>query len=223
MRFIVFVLLTLFAGTAGASAINPMSLYGDKIEFDVVRNGDVVGKHITRFSKTQDELRVTSDMNIDIFVLFIPIYAFDYSTTEKWVSGQIVSLDVNVIDGPDRLSFKAKHIDNALQVQLMGRVFETVPNVLTTNHWNVEVINDKQVLNTLTGNLNDVTITPAGLEPVKTLNGSLNARRYDYSGDLSDTSVWYDEKGRWVKLRFLARDGSTIEYRCRTCKAEDKK
>ena len=42
------------------------------------------------------------------------------------------------------------------------------------------------------------------------------ATRYAYTGDL-DNEVWYDDVGRWVKMRFKGRDGSTIDYVCRRC------
>ena len=31
--------------------------------------------------------------------------------------------------------------------------------------------------------------------------------------------TWYDEEGRWVKLRCRAKDGSMIDYICRQCQA----
>lgn len=217
MRCLAFLIFILSAPVGHATPIDPVSLYGNKIEFDVLREGKVVGEHVTRFEQSDQDLYVTSNMNIDIFILFVPVYAFDYVTTEKWVAGKMVSLDANVIDGSDRVAFSARHQGNKMLIEQAGRQISIAPDVLTTNHWNVDVVQDQQVLNTLTGNLNDVTITDKGLEEVMTLNGPVEARRYDYSGDLKDTSVWYDQHGRWVKLRFLARDGSTIEYRCRTC------
>ncbi|NVK20383.1 MAG: hypothetical protein HWE30_16935 [Methylocystaceae bacterium] len=219
MRKVAFILWLFCSGITDAFANNPLELYGDKIEFDVMRNGEVVGEHITRFSQNGDELRVSSHMNIDISLLFLPVYSFDYAALEKWVAGKMVFLDVNVVDGSDRVAFTAEHQKDGLRVQMDGRETEIMSDIITTNHWNVDVVKDNQVLNTLTGNLNAVTITPMGQEEIDILNGSMKAMRYDYSGDLMDTSVWYDDQGRWVKLRFLARDGSTIEYRCRTCKA----
>lgn len=35
-------------------------------------------------------------------------------------------------------------------------------------------------------------------------------------GDLR-TTVWYDDRGRWVKRRLRGRDGSTVNYACRRC------
>jgi len=51
---------------------------------------------------------------------------------------------------------------------------------------------------------------------VETERGDVFATHYVYSGEL-DTEVWYDDEGRWVKMRFKGRDGSTIEYVCRRC------
>ena len=64
----------------------------------------------------------------------------------------------------------------------------------------------------------DGLFTEQGLDTVSTRNGSLRARHYLYSGDLNG-EIWYDEDGRWVKLRFRAKDGSMIDYICRQCQA----
>jgi hypothetical protein len=53
-------------------------------------------------------------------------------------------------------------------------------------------------------------------EFVDTERGPVMATRYAYHGDL-ETEVWYDDFGRWVKMRFAGRDGSTIEYVCTLC------
>jgi hypothetical protein len=38
-----------------------------------------------------------------------------------------------------------------------------------------------------------------------------------------NTEVWYDDLGRWVKMRFNGPDGSAIEYVCRRCQGSDAK
>ena len=45
------------------------------------------------------------------------------------------------------------------------------------------------------------------------------AQRYRYFGDLS-VDIWYDGDGRWVKMQFTAKDGSSIEYVCRSCRRD---
>lgn len=192
-------------------------LYGDKIAFNVLRKGEVVGEHITTFQKQGDEVVVNSRMNIDIMAFFFPLYAFEYRSKEVWKNDQLASLDVKVLDGSDKTAFSAKRENNLLDVTAPDKPYQVSGPVFTTNHWNSDVVKDRRVLNTLTGNINIVTVKKIGRENVDVVGGILAATRYDYTGDLKDTSVWYDDQGRWVKLRFKARDGSMIDYRCRTC------
>jgi hypothetical protein len=97
--------------------------------------------------------------------------------------------------------------------------FNTPAPIFPTNHWNVDVVNHTLVLNTLTGLLNTVSITAQGSETIPTENGPINATRYSYSGDLKN-EVWYDNEGRWVKMRFEASDGSIIDYVCKRCQSK---
>jgi len=105
---------------------------------------------------------------------------------------------------------------DGLAVRNGQRSYVTPGQVFPTSHWHGAVVSEQRVLNTLTGLVNEVRIEARGREPVETERGMVAAGRYAYSGDLN-TDVWYDDCGRWVKLRFQARDGSTIDYVCRRC------
>lgn len=223
MMKIVSFLLGFVLITPSAWAVSDVGqLYGDEIAFDVLRKGDVVGEHITTFKQQGDEVIVNSRMNIDIMALFFPLYAFEYRSKEVWNGDRLTALDVKVLDGSDKTAFSAKRDNEVLDVSAPDKPYQVAGQVFTTNHWNSAVVNDRRVLNTLTGNINIVAVNNKGREQVDVLGGTVEATRYDYTGDLKDTSVWYDDQGRWVKLRFKARDGSTIDYRCRTCLNEVK-
>ena len=81
-----------------------------------------------------------------------------------------------------------------------------------TTHWNVGILSSDRVLNTVTGNLNDVTVQPIGWDVIETAYGKLRVQKYQYTGGLY-VSVWYDPDGRWVKMEFAGKDGALIEYR----------
>ena len=85
-----------------------------------------------------------------------------------------------------------------------------------TNHWHSGVIQQTEVLDTLTGKITDVTITPGEVERIRAQGRSVNATPYRYTGDIK-TTVWYDHAGRWVKMAFEAGEGSDIEYYCIEC------
>ena len=215
------VFIVVMTPSVALSDVDPINLYGDVINFDVLREGKVIGQHETRFSWKNNELFVRSRMFLEISVLIFPVYAFDYKSTEIWKNDRLEGLKVRVVDGDEKTEVIATLTARGNMLNISGpHGPATVENsILSTNHWNAAVVHDNKVLNTLTGKVNHVVIEPGGVQLLSLPHGTVQTVRYDYTGDLSGTSVWYDSDGRWVKLQFKARDGSTIDYRCTSCGA----
>jgi len=195
--------------------------YGERIEFDVLRNGKPVGEHVTTFAVDERGLAVTSRMRMDLRLLFVPVYDFDYHSESRWCNGRLQALDVRVSDNGEPSSLAAEAAADALRIVGAAGTLEVAPDVLTTDHWNPRVLESDRVINTLTGRINEVQLrecaTPSA---VAALAPALaDARCYDYTGDLT-ARVWYDSAGRWVGLHFKGRDGSDILYACRNCQAQ---
>jgi hypothetical protein len=193
-----------------------LSLYGPVIEFDVIRKGDKVGFHQVRFERADEDLVVSSTFQIKIKVLFVTAFQYLYQSEGRWRQGQLVSLKADVNDGGKSMSVEAIRQGGRVAVTNAGGHFAVDAPLFPTNHWNAAVLPETQVLNTLTGRINNVRIEPRGREEVSTEWGDITATRYAYTGDLA-AEVWYDDVGRWVKMRFKGRDGSVIEYVCRRC------
>ena len=73
------------------------------------------------------------------------------------------------------------------------------------------MLQSNRLFNTLTGRANQYQLEKIGEETLTAGAVKLSATRYRYSGQLN-SDVWYDNRGRWVKLQFTADDGSVIEY-----------
>jgi hypothetical protein len=196
--------------------VDPFELYGDEVRFDVYRDGNKVGFHRVWFGKRGTDLTVENKFRIEIKVLFLTAYSYQYSSEARWRAGQLLQIAAQVDDDGATSQVSAALDDDRMKVNGSAGRYTAEATLYPTNHWNVEVLRQKQVLNTLTGQLNSVRIEAAGRELVATEFGEALATRYAYKGDL-ETEAWYDDAGRWVKLRFQARDGSTIEYVCRRC------
>lgn len=195
---------------------DPLRLYGNEIRFDVLRNGDKVGYHLVQFHHTADGLRVESRAEIAVKLWFVSAYSFRYQSIEQWRGGILSSFHSSTNDNGEFTRVEARRLGGKLEVRTGDSGWQAVDVVPPTTHWNMAQIKAPAVLNTLTGNLNRVAVADAGLETVTLADGPRQARRFVYSGDLT-VEAWYDAAGRWVKLRFPAEDGSTIEYVCRRC------
>ena len=194
----------------------PHPLYGREILFDVLRGGDKVGFHRVHFEKSDQGLTVRSRFELEIGFLFFAAYTFLYTSEARWVGGELKSLKASVNDNGEFFSLAAHRDQDRISIRNPDGINTTNAPLIPTNHWNAAVLSQSRVLNTLTGDINNVRITAQTREQVETEQGPVLATHYVYSGDL-ETEVWYDAKGRWVKMRFTASDGSTIDYRCRRC------
>ncbi len=194
------------------------SRYGDAIEFDVLRNGKRVGEHVTRFELDDDGIRVNSRMRLDIRILLVPVYDFTYESRTRWCGDGLLELDARVDDNGEERRTLARREAGALVVRHGERVVRADAGLLPTDHWNPRVVAEREVLNTLTGNVNAVTIRPCAQGEPLVEQAAPGSVCYAYSGDL-ETRVWYDARGRWSGLAFAGGDGSQILYVCRSCAA----
>ncbi len=195
--------------------VNP-EIYKNEILFDVYRDGDRVGSHKVVFVKTGNSLEVRSKFSLQIDFLFLTAFKYFYESVEVWQNGRLVRLEADVDD--DGISSRVGAILNGGQFTIQTGDLSYTANapIFPTNHWHAGVLKQTRVLNTLTGRINSVEIISKEREAISTENGLVQATRFVYKGDLQN-EVLYDDDGRWVKMRFNGRDGTPIEYICRSC------
>jgi hypothetical protein len=204
---------------AEARVLDPISLYGDEMEFSVLRDGDPIGVHRVTFNRDGDRLIVGSRFEAQVKLLFVTVYEYLYESKSVWRDGCLVELRATTDDNGDKSSVSAWLDNGRLTIQGPSGVTQGDAELFPTDHWNAGVLQTNRVLNTITGSVAAVTIADMGKGQVMVNNAPGPARHYVYSGDLR-TEVWYDENGRWVKMRFRADDGSSIEYVCRKCRRD---
>ena len=195
---------------------NPFDLYGDTIKFDVFREGTRVGFHNVTFSGGPGDFWVTTRFELEIKILFISAYAFKYFSKANWKDGVLNEISVVVDDDGEPFSLKGARETEEIMIKSTKSNYRAKLPLFPTNHWNAGVLDQKVVLNTLTGELNQVEIIARGIQTLSSEYGDTKGQRYSYTGDL-DTDVWYDEMGRWVGMEFKGRDGISIKYVCRLC------
>jgi len=197
--------------------MNPLDLYSNDIMFNVIRNDEIIGRHLVTFSHIEnDKIRVKARLNLQVNFLSFPIYKFDYRSEAVWHKGKLKNLYSNQNDDGDKVSVKVFADNDSLVIKTQDTEIRTNLDALPTNHWNVKVLEKKQVINTLTGELSSVVITGFGKEKIKAHGKFIYANKYKYTGDIQ-ALVWYSDSGNWVKMQFEGKDGSTIKYECVEC------
>ena len=198
--------------------VDPIALYDGKIEFDMFRKGSNIGTYKMAFSRDEaGDLLVTSNSDIRVKVLFIVAFRMTYEATSVWRDNKLVELSAFTDNNGDERYVEATWDGNLFQVDgPRGRQLADFP-AIPSHHWNVGVTQVNRILNTLNGQLAEVELVRQGIETIETAAGPVDAEKFEYTGGLRDTWVWYDADGRWVKMEFKGNDGSIIEYRCVSC------
>lgn len=195
---------------------DPLRLYGRDIQFSVVRNGDPIGTHRVTFDRRDDVVVADSRLDIRVKVLMVTAYRFLYTSTDVWQDGCLVALNAMIDDNGKTKTIRAEKRDGGLTVVGPEGTQAGPSDLFPTNHWNAGVIGSNRVIDTLKGTVANVRIADRGVETVIAGGRKQQARRFAYTGDV-ETEVWYDDAGRWLKMRFIAQDGSVVEYICERC------
>jgi len=183
---------------------------GDRLEFDVFRDGGPLGHHIVTFAREGETLTVDTD--IQLKVTFGPLTFFEYihDVTETYVGDRLVWVGSRTKNDGKWKTLSAKAVTGGLNVT--GEAFRGILSglVVPSTHWNMEEMKQSAMFSTETGEMLPMSVTDRGIERVKVGATMIDARRYDVKSDLA-ASFWYDAEGRWVKCAFEA-EGSKIDY-----------
>ncbi|WP_227819941.1 DUF6134 family protein [Marinobacterium aestuarii] len=180
------------------------------LAFEVKRNGAVIGTHCVAFSRESERLRVDIMMDLQLPIALWFDYRYRYSAIEWWQADRLDALRVQIEDGAEQSRIDGDTRAGRLEVDGPQGLLRLTRNLLPSNHWNVAVLHESQLLNTLTGGTSALDVTLEGRDSIPLAGGEVEADRYLLGGDLADTRVWYDTEGLWRGLEFSARDGSVI-------------
>jgi hypothetical protein len=201
---------------AGAMQPDPLMLYGPRIVFDIERNGENVGRQVVNFSRSNGDLTVHTVSEIEVTVLFVPVYRFRYEATTVWRDGRMIALSATTEDDGKVSQVHARIDAGKTVIDGPDGKIEASGPLLPGEHWNMDEVRQAALINSITGKVNRIQVSDQGKSAVQTRHGAEPARQFTLSGDLALTT-WYDADGRWVGLRFKAKDGSQIDYICRQC------
>jgi hypothetical protein len=200
--------LSLFT-TAHAAALSPEAAPSGTYVYQVMRDGQVVGEQRTDFERRGDELRVVTEVRINVTLLGLSVYDFTQRIEERWAKGVLIDfISVSNDDGNTRnVSLKRK--GDRLVGTYDDKKRDLPGNLIPTTLWNSAVVEHSSVLETVKGREREVEVKAVGAERVKLPIGAVSARHFVFSGEFN-REAWYDESGVLVASQMEAKDGSII-------------
>lgn len=203
-----FVLLLTFFSFATSQA----QASGQDLNFDVMRNGEKIGIHRILFNQNGTDLNVNIQTDVEVKIMFVPVYKFHHRSIENWKNGQLVGLHSKTDDDGTYHQLSLARQNNILSGSSDGKDIAVKQNLLPASLWHPEVIKSLSLFNTLEGHEMKIEVDHIGKEVITTDKGPQSADYYKLSGEL-ERELWFDEHMRLIKVRFKGSDDSEIVYK----------
>jgi len=182
-----------------------------RIEFDIYRNNQNIGKHIFSFNKSNEQLAVESEINFEIKKFGIVLYKYYVKGTEVYKDGELVKFNSKT-----NQNGKEKYVNMTLEngeYNIDGSSYQgKAPlDYLLGTWWNHSITEAKAQISAVSGRIIKQKVTFLGEEIVKINAKSYKTLHFNFSSTdkkLSkdkrlNTDVWYDEKTlSWIKASF---------------------
>ena len=192
----------------------------NRIEFDIYRNQNHIGKHVFSFKKLNEELAVESEINFKIKKFGIVLYKYHVKGTEIYKDGKLVKFNSKT-----NQNGKAKYVNMKLdneEYNIDGSSYQgKAPiNFMIGTWWNHDIVKASAQISAVSGRIIKQKVTFLGKETIKIHDKIYNTLHFNFSSadkklakdKKLNTDVWYDEKSlNWVKASFKKK--GKWEYR----------
>jgi hypothetical protein len=182
----------------------------EDLYFEAHRDGDPIGHHSVRFSEQAARLIVDIEIRLTRTFAFIPVYRYRHQNREVWADDKLIRLDSKTDDDGVRSWVSARADGDRLLVDGSAGRSEIPRATFPASYWHEDTVRQSAWLDVEAGRLVRSEIEALPAERIFAAGRTVQAERYRLTGALA-CDLWY-HRGRWSKHRFVASDGSVIEY-----------
>lgn len=186
---------------------------GDKLKFQILRDGQPFGYHIIHFEASEDTVKADIEINMKVGLAFVTLFRYEHENTEVWKNGQLHSITAKTNDDGKKFHVNAQKKDEKIHISGSGGDYVADSDITASTYWNKDMLKSDKILNTQKGQLKDVEVRHLGVDEVEVGGEVVPANHYVVKLPKRDIHAWYHtETDQWVDLKFDIR-GSQIDYK----------
>ena len=183
----------------------------NRIEFDIYRNKDHIGKHIFSFKRSDEQLAVESEINFEIKKFGIVLYKYHVKGTEVYKDGKLIKFNSKTNQNGKKKYVNIKLEGEEYIVDGSSYQGKTPIDFLLGTWWNHNIVEAKAQISAVSGRIIEQKVTFLVKETIKFGDKSYNTLHFNFSSTDKkltkdkklNTDVWYDEQTlNWVKASF---------------------
>ena len=197
----------------------------NKIEMDILRNGELIGYNYYFFTRKNDETIITNQIKFSVKLLGATIFHVEGYGEEKYIKDQLISYDsktlqndkekfVNLVFNKDKNKFDIKGSSYSGEASI---------NNIIGNWWSHKILQTDSQVSPISGSIKEQVVTFMGKKKIKQYGNTYEVDHFKLnSKDMSlpndkrlNFDIWFDKKSSMIIRVSYSRLGNW-EYRLKS-------
>lgn len=181
--------------------------------FNATLDGKPIGVHRYNLQKQGADTYLNSEADFNVTFLHLSLYRYRHTANEHWRDSCLVSLDARTDEKKIVSTVRGEQqADGFLLQDAVGT--RKLPSTCISSfaYWNIELLQQKRLLNPQTGEWTPVSVEALGTDPIQSSKRTIAARRYRLQAGKQRIDLWYTADNQWVGLQSTTPDGRLITY-----------
>lgn len=186
--------------------------YSKSWKFRVMLDDRPIGYHHVNVNRAQNRKKVHTQANFVVKILFIPVYSYDHETQERWVDNCLVDINSTTDDNGEDYFINSKQSEEKLMLETQDGMNSLKGCVRTFAYWDVDLLKSDRLLNTQTGEYENVEITDMGTGVLSFDGNEIEARQFRLVAKDMAIDLWYTKDMHWLALESVTESGAVLRY-----------
>ena len=202
--FLIFLLIYSFNSSAHMAHYNKFN----KIEMEILRDGEVIGYNYYFFKKDSDNTTVTNQLKFTVKLFGATIFEIESFGEEKYIKDKLISFNSKT-----RQNKKDKYVqlnlnENENRYEIKGSSYTgsaSIENVIG-NWWNHKILQTNSQISPISGSIKEQIVTFIGKEKIKLYGKTYETEHFKLtSKDMSipkdkrlNFDIWFDKKNALI-------------------------
>jgi len=221
MKKFLFFLIFLLTSLNSNAHIAHYSNY-NKIEMEILREGEVIGYNYYFFKKNGNETLVTNQIKFTVKLFGATIFEIEGYGEEKYIDGKLISFNSKTLQNDKEKFVKLELNQKTNKFDILGSSYNGEANSdnIVGNWWSHNILTANSQISPISGSVKEQVVTFIGKEKINLYGKTYDTEHFKLnSKDLSlpkdkrlDFEIWYDKKNNIIRKVTYSRMGNW-EYR----------
>ena len=221
MKKFLFLLIFLFISSNSNAHIAHYNNY-NKIEMEILRDGEVIGYNYYFFKRDGNETLVTNQIKFTVKLFVATIFEIEGYGEEKYIDDQLIFFNSKTLQNDEEKFVNLKLNKKTNKFDILGSSYngEASLNNIVGNWWSHNILTTDSQISPISGSVKEQVVTFIRKEKIDLYGKTYDTERFKLnSKDMSlpkdkrlEFEIWYDKENNIIRKVTYSRMGNW-EYR----------